>query len=321
MTLLTPILLALAPVFLLVGLGQWLRRRGLLDAAHVPVLNGLVINVTLPALVLVGLLKAPRLSPSLALVPVAFVGAEAAAFGLLYLLGRRLGWRGPLLGAVLMVGVFGNTSFIGYPVTLALLPGQFPETILIDQFGLTVPMYLTAALLGASLGEGGAGRREAVTRFGRSPIFLSAIVALLLRQVPVPPTVAALPLVHAAGLVLGRVLEILGQGTTPLVLLALGAALRPEAVRGQAGPLAVACASKLLLCPLLVWGICRGLTGAGVGAEARLDAVLEAAMPSAVMSSVLAGQSGLAGDFAVGVVFASTVLSALTLPLLLTLLR
>ncbi len=174
MSIFTPILLALAPVFLLVGLGQFLRRRGLLDAAHVPVLNGLVINVTLPALVLVGLLQAPRLSPSLALVPVAFLCAEAAAFGLLYTLGRRLGWRKPLLGATLMVGIFGNTSFIGYPVTLALLPRQFPETILIDQFGLTVPMYLTAALLGAALGEGGAGRREAVTRLspcccGRSP--------------------------------------------------------------------------------------------------------------------------------------------------------
>ena len=265
MSLFTPILLALAPVFLLVGLGQWLRRCGLLDPIHVPVLNGLVINVTLPALVLLGLLQAPRLSPSLALVPVVFVCAEAAVFGLLYLLGRRLGWRGPLLGAVLIAGVFGNTSFIGYPVTLALLPRQFPETILIDQFGLTVPMYLTAALLGASLGEGGAGRREAVTRFSRSPIFLSAIVALLLRQVPVSPALAALPLVAETGTVLGRVLEILGQGTTPLVLLALGAALRPEAVRGQAGPLAVACASKLLLLPLVVWGFAGASRGRGSG--------------------------------------------------------
>lgn len=328
MSLFPSILLALAPAFLLIGLGHLLRRRGLLDPAHVPVLNGLVIQVTLPALVVLGLLRAPRLSPGLALVPVAFLCAEAAGLALLYGLGRRLGWPRPLLGAVLMVGVFGNTSFIGYPVTLALLPRQFPTTILIDQFGMTVPMYLSAALLGAALGENGeagaaAARRAAVTRFLRSPIFLSAVLGLVLRQVPVPDGLAALPLVRGLGSVFTRCLEILGQGTTPLVLLALGASLRAGAVRGQGGPLALACGAKLLLSPILVWGVCRalGMTGAGLGAETRLDAVLEAAMPSAVMASVLSGQAGLAGDFAVGVVFVTTVLSALTLPLLLTLLR
>ena len=325
MTLLTPILLALAPAFLLIGLGHGLRRAGLLDPVHVPVLNGLVVNVTLPALVVLGLLRAPRLGPSLALLPVTFIAVEAVVMALLYALGRRLGWSRPLLGAVLIVGVFGNTGFIGYPLTLALLPQQFPATILIDQFGMSISLYLSAALLGAEFGGGSetVARREAVRRFLRSPIFLSALVGLALRQVPLPPALTALPVVRGLGAVLGQTLAFLGQGTTPLVLLALGAALRPRAVRGHAGPLAVACAAKLLLSPLLVWGICRGLglAGAALGPDTRLDAVLEAAMPSSVMASVLAGRGGLAGDFAVGVVFATTVLSALTLPLLLTLLR
>ncbi len=39
------------------------------------------------------------------------------------------------------------------------------------------------------------------------------------------------------------------------------------------------------------------------------------------MASVLAGRNDMEGDFAVSVVFVSTVLSAVTLPLLLTLLR
>jgi len=102
------------------------------------------------------------------------------------------------------------------------------------------------------------------------------------------------------------------------VLLALGVALRPGAVRGRTAPLLVACGCKLLLCPMIFWGVCRLL---GVGGEVRMDGVLEAAMPTAVMASVLSGQNDLEGDFAVGVVFVSTVLSAITVPLLLTLLR
>ena len=84
------------------------------------------------------------------------------------------------------------------------------------------------------------------------------------------------------------------------------------------GPLALACGCKLLVGPLAMWGLCRLL---GLGGEVRMDGVLEAAMPASVMASVLAGQNDMEGDFAVGVVFVSTVLSAVTVPLLLTWLR
>lgn len=298
-------------------LGHALKRLHVLHPAHVPILNGLVINVTLPALVLLGLLGAPALSPHLALLPPAMIAAEIAVFGVAYGAGKLLRLPPALMGAVLMTAVFGNTGFIGYPLTLALLPRQFPATIIIDQFGMTVPMYLAAALLGAKFGGVGGGR-EAVFRFLRSPIFLSAILGLTLRQISVPTALAALPVLRVTGAALLKCLEYLGQGTTPLVLLALGVALHPGAVRGRMAPLLVACGCKLLLCPIVFWGACRLL---GIGGEVRMDGVLEAAMPTAVMASVLSGQNDLEGDFAVGVVFVSTVLSALTVPILLTLLR
>lgn len=56
------ILAALAPPFLLILLGFGLKRAGVLHPAHVPILNGLVLKVTLPALILLGLLRAPALS-------------------------------------------------------------------------------------------------------------------------------------------------------------------------------------------------------------------------------------------------------------------
>ena len=293
----------------------------MLHPAHVPILNGLVINVTLPALVLLGLLRAPALSPHLALLPLVMLAAQVGTMAVVYGAGRAMRLPRPLLGATLMVGVFGNTSFIGYPLTLALLPRQFPETILLDQFGMTVPMYLTAAWLGAQFGgaqAAGSGQQQAMVRFLRSPIFLSAILGLVLRQVPVPPALEGLPAFREIGAVLGKCLETLGQGTTPLVLLALGVALHPGGVQGRTGPLLLACGCKLLLCPLLFWIMCRGM---GVGGDVRMDGMLETAMPTAVMASVLAGQNDMEGSFAVGAVFASTLLSALSVPLLLTLLH
>ena len=318
MSLFPAILAALAPPFLLILLGFGLKRAGVLHPAHVPILNGLVLKVTLPALILLGLLRAPALSPSLALVPLALFGAECATLALLYGLGRALRLPGPVLGAILLVGVFGNTGFIGYPLTLALLPAQFPTAILLDQFGMTVPMYFLAALVGGQYGGGGSDRKEAIGRFLRSPMFLSAVLGLGLRFVPIPPAVAALPVARAVVGVLGKCLEYVGQGTTPLVLLALGVALRPGAIRGRTAPLVLACAAKLLVTPLAMWGLCRLL---GINGDVRADGILAAAMPTAVVAAVLCGQNDLEGDFAVGVVFVSTVLSAVTVPLLLTWLR
>ncbi len=319
MLLYTAILTALAPPFLLIILGYSLKRLRVLHPAHVPILNSLVLNVTLPALVVLGLVRAPALSPRLGLPVLALVLAEIAAFGVLYGLGRLLALPAKIRGALLLIGVFGNTGFIGYPLTLALFPTQFPAAILLDQFGMSLPMYLLAAVVGPRFNETGSGaHKEVLGRFFRSPIFLGAIVGLALHALALPPAVARLPLLHGLGLVFMQCLGYLGQGTTPLVLLALGVALRPGAALKQPGALALACTVKLLLSPLIVWALCRVL---GIHGELRADTLLETAMPTAVVASVLAGQNDLEGDFAVGVVFATTVLSALTIPLLLTFLR
>lgn len=319
MLLYTAILTALAPPFLLIVLGYGLKRWRVLHPAHVPILNGLVLNVTLPALVVLGLVRAPALSPRLGLPVLALALAEVTALGVLYTLGRLLKLPRRLRGTLLLVGVFGNTGFIGYPLTLALFPAQFPTSILLDQFGMSLPMYLLAAVVGPRFNEtGGGAHKEVLGRFFRSPIFLGAIVGLALHAITLPPSLARLPLLRGLGLVLMQCLAYLGQGTTPLVLLALGVALRPGAALKQPGALAVACAVKLLLAPLMVWALCRAF---GVHGGVRADTILETAMPTAVVASVLAGQNDLEGDFAVGVVFAATVLSAFTVPLLLTFLR
>lgn len=322
MPLLAAILTALAPPFLLILLGYGLKRAHVLHPAHVPILNGLVSNVTLPALIIVGLARAPHLSGRSALLPLSLLTTELLLMALAYALGTAMRLPRPLLGGILLVGVFGNTGFIGYPLTLALLPAQFPTAILMDQFGMNLPLYLSAALLGANFGGGkgvaGTGRRTAVLRVLRSPLFLAALLGILLHLVSLPPALTAAPLAQTLGRIAAKCLDTLGQGTAPLILLALGVALRPGAVRGQAGPLLLACACRLLVSPLLLWGACRLLH---IGGEARMEGVMEAAMPSAVMAGVLAGQNDMGGDFAVGVVFLSTVLSAVTIPLLLTLLQ
>lgn len=301
---------ALAPLFLLILLGYALKRARILHVAHVPVMNGLVVNVTFPALIIHSLAAAPVLPLQMFRLPLALLLAELGVMALAFGLGRAARLGRPTHGALLMTTAFGNTGFLGYPIALALLPHQFPAVILADQFGMTIPLYVSAALVGASFGAADADRTAALARFFRSPMFWSVLVGGTARLTAWP----SLPGWDSVA----QCLIYLGQGTTPLVLLALGVALRPGAVRARPGAALLACALKLFVLPLLMWAVCRLL---GLNGDERAVGVLMAAMPTAVMASVLSGQSDLDGDWAVGVVFVSTVLSAVTMPLLLAVLR
>jgi len=321
MTLFSATLHALAPLFLLILLGYGLKKARVLHAAHVPILNALVINITLPALIFKGLAQAPHLAPRAMLLPLAALAGEALTLGAALAVGYALRLARPTRGALLMTGTFGNTSFLGYPITLALVPHQFPLTILIDQFGMTIAMYACAALAGSRFGPEGDGTStpgKAMGRFFRSPIFLSVAAGCFALLMPRPPILTHGPGVRAVGAVLMQCVSYLGQGTTPIVLLALGVSLRPGTARAYGGPIAAACGLKLLVCPLAMWLVCRAL---GLHGDLLKVGVLEMAMPTAVMASVLSAEYRLSGDYAVGVVFVGTALAAVTVPVLLSILH
>ncbi|MBC8103624.1 MAG: AEC family transporter [Cytophagales bacterium] len=329
-TLLT-VLRVLAPLFLLILLGAFLRRKNLIPLTAIPVLNGLVVNVTLPALVVLSLANAPQLPPSYALATLCFLGANLATMGIAFAIGLACRLPRPLRGALMLTASFGNTGFLGYPITLArpLVAGIFPAAVLLDQFAMTLPLYLSAALVGGAFGgrseasHPGTGtppassRRKTILRFFRSPIFLSMLLGLVARLLPWPDALRSEPQMQALGQITAQTLGYLGQGTTPIVLLALGAALRPGAVRRSPVPVALACGLKLFVAPLLAWGACHL---AGVPGDLTALAVQMGAMPTAVVCSVLCTQNALEGDLAVGIVFASTALSAITIPLVISLL-
>ena len=377
---------ALAPLFGLIALGYLLKRVRVLHVAHAPVLNGLVVNATLPALVLHSLLHAPAIPPRDVLLPFLLIAAEVVLVILVAVAARALRWPPPLAAAAILVASFGNSGFLGYPITLALMPSQFSGAVLLDQFGMSIGLYIAAPLVAslycgiketepqaqpvaesrvpvAILGPQGrapsaqqgtgtgaststairidhpsesdtglspspsplTGRASAfvpkidfaqtVGRVLRAPMLIAAILAIVLRQITVPHAVAAMPAIAALAHVIDACLTYLGQGTVPLILLALGVTLRPGDVARSVRPLILTCAVKLLVCPLIMWMLCRW---AHIPAAQTALAVMIGAMPTAVMASVLSGQYDLDDGFAVATVFVTTLLSIVTIPLWLT---
>lgn len=318
LTLFAATLQALAPLFGLIALGYLLKRARVLHAAHAPVLNGLVVNATLPALVLHSLLHAGPIPRSSAWLPFLVIGSELLVGCCVFAVSRAFRLSRAEQGSAILVGVFGNTGFLGYPITLALMPAVFTSAVLIDNFGMAVPLYCTAPIIGAAFGAAQGNSREMLKRVARSPILIAAVTGILLRQFPLPPQITHDMLLSDIGAAIDKCLTYLGQGTTPLVLLALGLSLQPGAVKKYAVPLILTNTAKLILEPLIVWPLCRFV---GLSAEQTALTVMIAAMPTSVMASVLSGQYDLAGEFAVATVFTTTLLSAIAIPIWLTLLR
>lgn len=263
-------------------------------------LNWWVLNIALPALVL-DLLPRIHFDAQLWFLVAAMWLVFIGAWLLFALLGRRLGWSRGRIGALILVAGLGNTSFMGYPLIEALR-GQsgLALAVIADQVGT----FVALAVGGVAVTAVYAGRTlvvsEVVRRILLFPSFLAligGIIAGALGGWPDP--------VHL-------VLQRLGASLTPLALFSVGLQFRLHLGRSQLGALGLGLGWKLLLAPLLCWGL--GLA-TGVGGLVLTAGVLQAAMAPMISAAILADQYGLEPPLANTVLGAGIVLSLLTVPL------
>ena len=271
------------------------------DAAQwVPGLNGFVLNIAFPALVL-ELIPRLTLTTDLWFPVMAMWGTALGAVVVMLLAGRLLGWSRNTTGALALVAGFGNTSFTGIPLIEALRgKGHLGAAILADQAGSFLALS-TVGLVVAAYFAGSSTQLSAVTqRVLRFPPFIAMIVGFGVGQLGGWPE-AVETLLHRLGLTIA-----------PLALFAVGLQFAPRDLKTHAVPMGVALGWKLVLAPLLVW-----LTGFAAGASGvpYQVGVLQASTAPMISAGILAQQSGLAPQLANTVVGVGIVLSLVTVPL------
>lgn len=260
--------------------GLLLRRSGRLpDNAHT-VINTIILYVSLPAVTLRYLhdfrFDGNELWP--VLMPWALFLIGAALF---HGLGRVLRLPAATVGALTLVGGFGNTSFVGLPM-IESLHGRdgMGLGLLIDQLG----SYLALSTLGIGAAalyaaEGPVSPRAMLRRVATFPPFIALVAALLLMPLTFPP-------------VFSQALARIGDTLAPLALLSVGLQLRFDALREHRRLLCFGLGYKLLVCPALVVAL-LWLSGAGPDMVSRVS-VIEAAMPPMIGAAVVASQANLA---------------------------
>jgi len=295
----------LAPVFLVIALGWWLRRRDWLSDAFINEANRLVYWIGLPALLFISLAAAPHHGAPAGSLVVMVLGATAFTIGVALLVAQFMGIRRAAVGTFVQATYRGNLAFVALPI-LGLLPAaQGPlYTAALLSLAPIMAFYNSAAviLLLSSQTPAGKGMTLRVAReLARNPLIWSSAFGGLYgwQEWPMPVW-------------LSHTVTTVGQMSLPLALICIGGALAATRLTGNRRRIAVASVCKLAVMPLCGWFLARLL---GLGAAETQVGLIMLATPTAAASYTMATQLGGDGELAAGSVALSTLFSVFALAL------
>ncbi|MFC2991280.1 MULTISPECIES: AEC family transporter [Halomonas] len=279
----------MAPVLAGAGLGfGWVR---LGHPYPVEFVTRLVFNIGTPALIIASLANAEIDAGSVGRTMLAAAVVMTAMAAATPLMARLLGrdWR-----VVLAPMMYPNTGNMGLPVVLyAFGSAGFA-------FGITV--MVTVSLFQFTVGAVMASQGNALRTLARTPTVYAIVISLglLLTDTELPRW-------------LGNSVDLISGFTVPLMLITLGVSLASIQVRSLKSGVGF----SLLRIPVaagLAWGIGALL---GLPPLALSVLVLQMSMPVAVFNYLFAQKAGREPEYVASLVFCSTLMSLLYLPLLL----
>ncbi len=292
------------PVFAVIVTG-WLA--GWLGYVSRSLADGLVhfaYNVAMPALLFITIAQEPARNLLEWRFLMAFGGGSVICFALVFLAVRIVWGRGLASSTIQgMAAAMTNTGFVALPILHSIYgqPAVLPAAIA-TVFVAAVMFPASVILLESERGspQGSSGRSVVLARqIALNPMVLSTLLGLAwaIAGWPVPAPIAAYLNIFAAAL-------------TPCALFAIGLGLSVEAVRSKLAASLALTAVKLVIMPLVVYGLC---VVSGLNPLYTIAAVVCAAVPTAKTVFILAGEYKVEEDLVTATVSITTLLSVVTL--------
>ena len=219
---------------------------------------------------------------------------------LTWLIGSILKFDRKTLAAVLITAMFMNAGNYGLPLT-SFAFGQAALAFATVFFVVNAVLTNTIGIVIASSGSRSVW--NAIKDLVKFPAIYALVLGVLFLQFK-----WQLP----SGI--DRTVTLLSNAAIPSMLVLLGMQLVNIRIDGRTLPLILTCGMRLLIAPLLAFGLTKlfGMTGPSSQAV-----ILEAAMPAAVLTTILATEFDAEPNFVTSAVMITTLLSPLTLtPLL-----
>lgn len=285
---------AIAPIFIIIFCGHVIRRIGFLKEGFLAEANRFVFYVSLPFLILAGIVKsgmkgfdaAHALSVVLPTLAVAVL-----ALGV----GCALCLKKGRLGTFVQTSFHGNVSYIGLAVLIYLMgeKGMEKGSLLVGVLILVNNTLAIAVLSWTSKKR--STLRTVLVPVAKNPVILATAVGMI---------IVCLGL-EVPSLVL-KTMTILGNIALPLALIIIGASMSATGVRTSLALSTVTSSFKLLLLPYFSFLYCKC---ASLPADDSLAGIILLATPTAVTSFTLAHEIGGDPDLASNAVTMSTIFS------------
>jgi predicted permease len=292
------------PVFAIIVTGWLAGWLGYISRTLADALVQFAYYVAMPALLVVTIAQEPARNLLEWRFLLAFGGGSMLCFALVFL-ALRAGWGRDLASSTMdgMTAAMTNTGFVALPILHSIYgqPAVLPAAVA-TVFVAAVMFPVTVILLESARGAAGApSKRTAILarQIALNPMVLSTLIGLAwaISGLPIPKPVAAY-------------LNILAHALTPCALFAIGLGLTMEEVRSNFTASIAIAVVKLLVMPLIVYGLCVVL---GLNPLYTIAAVICAAVPTAKTMYILAREYKVEEHLVAATISITTLFSVATL--------
>ncbi|MBE0447486.1 MAG: AEC family transporter [Actinobacteria bacterium] len=285
-------------ILILISIGFFGKRTGLLKKEDNAVLNNIIIYLTMPALIFRAVFESD-ISLSLLKIPLLALIVVTLSMGVAFVAGRFARLSRPTFGALIIAASLGNTGYLGFPLTLQIFGIEnLVRAVFYDLFGTAIFMFTVGLFIADKYGEG-RDRINKVKEILTFPPLLGLVAALALKGFGLPEFMT-----DAIGFLAGA--------TVPLIMLSIGLSLEVADMGRYKLEIGITGLIKLALAPLIA------LFGASAFSMTQVDmgiTILEASMPTAMFSMIIGLKYGLDTDFLPAAIVATTMISLVTIPI------
>lgn len=302
------IFLVISPVFILIILGNLLRRIGVPDLSFWHVSDKLIYWVLIPALLFHHVSQITLSSTMLANYAVVILSGLFVVTTLSFIAGKLFGYT-PQIWTSVMQGAARHNAFIALAIAGSLFGnkglalGAIFMVILIPVINIVIVSAMTSTLNQEVGNNSRPSIFDVLFELIKNPFILAIATGLVISFVDAERII----IIH-------ETTGLLGSAALPIMLLSIGANIKIREISSAITPIIIASVLKLLVFPIVVFFVAKSMN---LSLFETTIAVIFAAVPTAASSYSLAKQFGAETQLMTSIITIQVTLSFITIPIIL----
>ena len=302
------IFLVISPVFILIILGNLLRRIGVPDLSFWHVSDKLIYWVLIPALLFHHVSQITLSSTMLANYAVVILSGLFVVTTLSFIAGKLFGYT-PQIWTSVMQGAARHNAFIALAIAGSLFGnkglalGAIFMVILIPVINIVIVSAMTSTLNQEVGNNSRPSIFDVLFELIKNPFILAIATGLVISFVDAERII----IIH-------ETTGLLGSAALPIMLLSIGANIKIREISLTITPIIIANVLKLLVFPIVVFFVSKSMN---LSLFETTIAVIFAAVPTAASSYSLAKQFGAETQLMTSIITIQVALSFITIPIIL----